>query len=70
GGDVFLEHGPLMMMGMLLVLTGVQLVSTGLVAELLARTYFESQGRTIYTVETIVNHIQRTESRDATTVVS
>ncbi|MBX7220813.1 MAG: glycosyltransferase family 2 protein [Blastocatellia bacterium] len=63
GGDVFLQHGPLMMMGMLLILAGVQLVSTGLVAELLARTYFESQGQTIYTVEKTLNHVER--SRDS-----
>jgi len=40
----------------MMFLAGVQLVSTGLVAELLARTYFESQNRTIYTVEKIIRN--------------
>lgn len=53
-GDVFDRQAPLMILGTLLALAGVQLFSTGLVAELLTRTYFESQGRPIYTVETIV----------------
>ncbi len=56
GGDTLQEHGPLMLMGMLLILAGIQLLSTGLVAELLARTYFESQGQTIYTVDKVVNY--------------
>jgi hypothetical protein len=29
---------------------GVQLVTTGLLAELVVRTYYESQGKPIYTV--------------------
>jgi hypothetical protein len=56
GGDVFTAHAPWMMMGTLLILAGIQLFSTGLVAELLARTYFESQGQPIYTIEKIVNY--------------
>lgn len=52
--DLFIEHGPLMILAMMLFLTGVQLVSTGLIAELLARTYFESQNQTIYTVDKVI----------------
>ena len=38
---------------MLLVLTGVQLVSIGLLAEMLVRTYHESQGKPTYVVKEI-----------------
>ena len=36
--------------GALLLLTGVMMFSTGLLGEVLIRTYFESQGRRIYAV--------------------
>ena len=42
---------PLLLGGMLLVITGVQLVSTGLLAEMLVRTYHESQGKPTYVVK-------------------
>jgi glycosyltransferase involved in cell wall biosynthesis len=41
---------PLLLMGALLFLTGVILVCFGLVAELMVRTYHESQGKPIYVV--------------------
>ena len=41
---------PLALLGILLVMLGVQLVTSGLLAELVARTYYESQGKRIYTV--------------------
>jgi glycosyltransferase involved in cell wall biosynthesis len=39
---------PLLLLGILLVLGGVQLVTLGLLGEMLARTYHESQGKPIY----------------------
>jgi glycosyltransferase involved in cell wall biosynthesis len=54
GVAIFAQHGALTMLAASLILAGIQLLSTGLVAELLARTYFESQKRRIYTVEHIV----------------
>jgi glycosyltransferase involved in cell wall biosynthesis len=54
GADLFTEHGPLLILATMMFLAGVQLVSTGLVAELLARTYFESQNRPIYTIDRII----------------
>ena len=53
GHDLVLEHGPLMIAGALLFLTGVMMFSTGLLGEVLTRTYFESQGRRIYAVREI-----------------
>ena len=45
---------PLLILAVVLLLTGVQLFSFGLLAELLMRTYHESQGRPIYRVREIV----------------
>lgn len=45
---------PLLILAVLLVLAGVQLFGFGLLAELLMRTYHESQGRPIYRVREIV----------------
>jgi len=45
---------PLLMFGVLLVFTGVQLLTIGLLAELQARTYHESQGKPIYVVRQVV----------------
>ncbi|AHJ27799.1 glycosyltransferase family 2 protein [Nodularia spumigena CS-584] len=45
---------PLLILAVLLLVTGVQLFCFGLLAELLMRTYHESQGRPIYRVREIV----------------
>jgi glycosyltransferase involved in cell wall biosynthesis len=47
------DHGPLMVAGALLILTGCIMFTTGLLGEVLMRTYFESQGRRIYAVREI-----------------
>lgn len=44
---------PLLLFGILLVFTGVQLVTLGLLAELQARTYHESQNKPIYAVREV-----------------
>jgi glycosyltransferase involved in cell wall biosynthesis len=41
---------PITLLAILLVVVGVQLVTSGLLAELVTRTYYESQGKPIYTV--------------------
>lgn len=51
--DIIEEHGPLMLVGALALVTGVILFCTGLLGEVLTRTYFESQGRRIYAVREI-----------------
>src|SRR5437660_481132 len=53
GRDLIAEHGPLMLLGALALVTGVILFCTGLLGEVLTRTYFESQGRRIYAVREI-----------------
>ena len=52
--DLFDQHGPLMLLAIVLFLGGVQLISSGLVAELISRTYFESQGKSVYSIEKII----------------
>jgi glycosyltransferase involved in cell wall biosynthesis len=41
---------PLTLLAILLTMLGVQLITSGLLAELVIRTYYESQGKPIYTV--------------------
>jgi len=59
GKDIIAEHGPLMILGGLLLLAGLVMFSTGLIGEMLMRTYFESQDRRIYAVREIVTRKQR-----------
>ena len=47
---VALAERPLLLMGVLLVMVGVQLVSLGLIAEVVARTYHEAQNKPPYYV--------------------
>ena len=47
---------PLLILAVLLTLTGVQLFSFGLLAELMMRTYHESQKRPIYRVREVIGH--------------
>jgi glycosyltransferase involved in cell wall biosynthesis len=54
GTDLFDKHGPLMLLAAILILAGVQLVSSGLIGEMLSRTYFESQGKPTYSVERVI----------------
>jgi glycosyltransferase involved in cell wall biosynthesis len=49
--DTAIGGRPLLLLGALLLLTGIILVNFGLVAELLVRTYHESQNKPIYVVK-------------------
>jgi glycosyltransferase involved in cell wall biosynthesis len=66
GTQLFEQHGPLMLLGAVLILAGVQLISSGLIGEMLSRTYFESQGKTIYSVERIVRCKPAAENQSST----
>jgi glycosyltransferase involved in cell wall biosynthesis len=59
GYEIVMEHGPLMIAGGLLLLGGIMMFSTGLIGEVVIRTYFESQGRRIYAVREIITRKQR-----------
>ncbi|MEB3245423.1 MAG: glycosyltransferase family 2 protein [Vampirovibrionales bacterium] len=45
---------PLLMFSALMILSGVQLISTGLLAEVSVRTYFESQQKPIYSIRRVL----------------
>ncbi len=47
---------PLLSLAVMLVLIGLQFLVFGLLAEVLARTYYESQRKKIYTVRRIIEH--------------
>ena len=47
---IALAERPLLLLSILLVMIGVQLVTMGLLGELVVRTYHESQNKPIYTV--------------------
>ncbi|MEO8661382.1 MAG: glycosyltransferase family 2 protein [Bryobacteraceae bacterium] len=53
GHEIVMEHGPLMIAGAMLLMVGMMMFSTGLLGEVMIRTYFESQGRRIYAVREI-----------------
>ena len=45
---------PIVLLGILLTIMGLQFVTMGLLGELLVRTYHESQGKPVYRVETVL----------------
>jgi hypothetical protein len=49
-----LAERPALLLGVLLIVVGIQLASLGLVADVLARTYFESQKKPSYYVRSVV----------------
>ena len=51
GADIWGK--PMLLLGILLLLGGIQLITTGIVLELLMRTYYESQDKKTYTVRSI-----------------
>ncbi|MFC3879521.1 glycosyltransferase family 2 protein [Algoriphagus namhaensis] len=44
---------PIMILGFILILGGIQLITTGIIAEIIVRTYFESQDKKTYTVKAV-----------------
>ncbi|WP_075350131.1 glycosyltransferase [Algoriphagus marinus] len=44
---------PIMILGFILVLGGIQFITTGIIAEIIVRTYFESQNKKTYTVKSV-----------------
>jgi glycosyltransferase involved in cell wall biosynthesis len=58
-GDQSIGNRPLLLFGILLVSTGVQLITIGLLAELQARTYHESQSKPTYVIREIREQVER-----------
>ncbi|MBI1738846.1 MAG: glycosyltransferase family 2 protein [Acidobacteria bacterium] len=65
GESVFIKHGPMLLLSMALIVSGIQFISIGLLGEMLARTYFESQGKSVYTVREVKSRRQEALSRDS-----
>ena len=53
-GHEGIGNRPLLLFGILLIFTGVQLVTLGLLAEMQARTYHESQNKPIYVIRDVL----------------
>lgn len=54
--DEHLVRSPLLLLTVMLFILGMQSIMMGLIAELLARTYHESQQKPIYFVRRVINH--------------
>ena len=54
---------PLLILGVLLFLSGLQLLSTGIVAEVVVRTYYESKRDVPYRVEKVLNFDRKGEEK-------
>jgi len=52
---VSLANRPLLLLGILLMVTGFQFITLGLLAEIMVRAYHESSGKTIYAVREVVD---------------
>lgn len=59
------HNNPLLLLAIFLFLVGIQFILMGLVAELVIRTYFESQGKTPYIVRRVWSAVDRHAAKDA-----
>ena len=50
---------PMLILGLLLLLGGIQFITIGILAEVSVRTYFESQNKKTYTVRRVFNGKQQ-----------
>ncbi len=50
---IMMEHGPLMLLAVTLLVSGMQFMSMGLLGEMMSRTYYESQNKPIYTLREV-----------------
>lgn len=57
--DEPIGNRPLLLLAVLLVLVGIQLITMGLLAEMVSRTYHESQNKPIYVVKEILARRER-----------
>ncbi len=60
--DIPLANRPLFLLSILLIFMGLQFVSLGLLGELQARTYHESQGKPIYAVRRVIRKVEAGKS--------
>jgi len=60
--DIAMGNRPLMMLGILLIILGFQFMVFGLLAEVLTRTYYESQNKKTYEIRDILNNPHESNS--------
>ena len=59
---------PLIILGLILLLGGIQLITTGIIAEISVRTYFEGTHRKTYQVRRITNG--QNKAQEASEIIS
>jgi glycosyltransferase involved in cell wall biosynthesis len=64
GHDIW--NRPLLILGLILLLGGIQLITIGILAEIAVRTYFESQQKKTYNVRTIYKKEPQTDTLEIT----
>jgi len=65
--DVWVHKNPMMVIGVLFFIIGVQMIMLGILAELITRTYHESQKKPIYMVEKRLNQEEPPEEDSSKT---
>ncbi len=60
--DIPLANRPLFLLSILLIFMGLQFISLGLLGEMQARTYHESQGKPIYAVRRVIKKVEEEDS--------
>lgn len=58
--NIAMGNRPLMILGVMLIIIGLQFLCFGLLAEVLARTYYESQRKSVYAVREVIEANQAT----------
>src|SRR5438093_264220 len=51
--EIMKEHGPLLFAAVLLIVCGIQLISVGLLGEMISRTYYESHKKPTYSIREV-----------------
>jgi len=64
--SVMQQHGPLMLLSIALLVSGIQFISMGLLGEIMARTYYESQNKPIYALREVKSHRKEIDSTEQT----
>jgi hypothetical protein len=55
GDQISISRTPLPIFSAMFLTVGIQLILTGILAELMTRTYYESQGKKPYRIRTVIN---------------
>ncbi len=58
--EIPMGNRPMMILGVMLIIIGLQFLCFGLLAEVLARTYYESQRKTVYAVREVIEGSSKT----------